>query len=111
MATEETRQLIEAQNYTLILDEALQVLEDIPLKKHDLEHVLDKELGAEVLLQRRDAAPHGGLIDPSTLAAPQGACIRVVDGFGKASKTASGRIGDAPIPYQCTAKWMTAWPS
>jgi len=40
-ATEETRQLIEAQGYVLIVDEALTVLEEIDLKKHDLENLLD----------------------------------------------------------------------
>lgn len=41
MATQETRDLLEAQSYTLIVDEALTVLEEIALKKHDLKNILE----------------------------------------------------------------------
>lgn len=41
MANEETRELIRINNYTLILDEVMDVIEQIPLKKDDLTLLLE----------------------------------------------------------------------
>ena len=68
----------------------------------------DKELGAEVLLQCRDAAPHGGLIDPQYAGgAAQGALPcqcqkkpRVVPVDHRASHSKVPRRG-VPIRSQC----------
>lgn len=40
MANKETRQLLKDHNYTLILDEVLNVIEQIPLKMHDIDLLL-----------------------------------------------------------------------
>ena len=42
MATQETKDLIESYNYTLILDEVMDILEELPLKKDDLPTIIDK---------------------------------------------------------------------
>lgn len=44
MATEETIELLKANSYILILDEVMDVLEEIPLKKDDLKLLLDNEM-------------------------------------------------------------------
>jgi hypothetical protein len=41
MATEETIELLRVNNYTLILDEVLNVIEQVPLRKDDLELLID----------------------------------------------------------------------
>ncbi|MEK3749008.1 hypothetical protein NYE25_12245 [Paenibacillus sp. FSL E2-8871] len=41
MANAETRELIRSNNYTLILDEVMNVIEQVPLKKDDLESMVD----------------------------------------------------------------------
>jgi hypothetical protein len=41
MSTDVTRELIKANNYTLILDEVCDVIEQIPLKKNDIEAILE----------------------------------------------------------------------
>lgn len=43
-ATEDTKELIKANSYILILDEVMDVVEQIPLKKDDLKLLLDNEL-------------------------------------------------------------------
>lgn len=44
MATEKTRELIRLGNYTLILDEVMDVVEEVKLKKNDLKSLLDLKL-------------------------------------------------------------------
>ncbi|WP_252225332.1 MULTISPECIES: hypothetical protein [unclassified Clostridium] len=44
MATDETKELIKANSYILILDEVMDVIEQIPLKKDDLKLLLDNKL-------------------------------------------------------------------
>ncbi|WP_088549807.1 hypothetical protein [Paenibacillus aquistagni] len=44
MANSETRDLIRSNNYTLILDEVMNVIEQVPLKKDDLESMEELEL-------------------------------------------------------------------
>ena len=44
MATQETKDLIEAGGYTLVLDEVMDVLEELPLKRDDLPTILSQEL-------------------------------------------------------------------
>jgi len=44
MATKETRELIRLGNYTLILDEVMDVVEEVKLKKNDLKSLFDLEL-------------------------------------------------------------------
>lgn len=43
-STQETMDLIESHNYTLILDEVMNVLEELPLKKDDLPTILSQSL-------------------------------------------------------------------
>ena len=42
MATQETKDLIEAGGYTLVLDEVMDVLEELPLKRDDLPFLLEQ---------------------------------------------------------------------
>lgn len=44
MASDETRKLLNANSYILILDEVMDVIEQVPLKKDDLKLLLDNEL-------------------------------------------------------------------
>ena len=44
MATQETKDLIEGNGYTLILDEVMDVLEELPLRKNDLPTILSTGL-------------------------------------------------------------------
>ncbi|MBY0120923.1 DEAD/DEAH box helicase family protein [Bacillus sp. S/N-304-OC-R1] len=44
MANDETKQLLEVNNYTLILDEVMNVIEIVPTRKNDLDVMLDSNL-------------------------------------------------------------------
>lgn len=44
MASDETRELLKANSYILVLDEVMDVIQQIPLKKDDLKLLLDNEL-------------------------------------------------------------------
>jgi hypothetical protein len=44
MATDDTKALLKANSYILILDEVMDVVEEIPLKKDDLQLLKDNEL-------------------------------------------------------------------
>lgn len=44
MSSDETRELLKANSYILILDEVMDVIEQVPLKKDDLKLLLDNEM-------------------------------------------------------------------
>lgn len=43
-ANKETREILEKKKYTLVLDEVLNVIEQIPLKKNDLDLLIDSNI-------------------------------------------------------------------